>query len=183
MVGLSVQRLALYRVKNSMHQVITFAFFVGAMSLFSGCGRHEAAAGTMGATAGAIIGSSLTNNKNKTTAALLGGVIGNIIGSSAGRAADQEEAAEDRYHARTAELRERSMAQREAEVRRLQAGLDRWCLSCHRQNSIPGAHRCPSCGDSLVREKVCSGCLTSFSPTVSYRFCPYCSEKRILAFR
>lgn len=166
-----------------MHQVMTFALFIGAISVLSGCGKHEVAAGSVGATAGAIIGSSLTNNKNKTTAALLGGVIGNIIGSSAGRAADQEEASEGLYHAPFTQLRKRSVAQRETEVRRVHAGLDRWCLFCHRQNNIPGAHRCPSCGDSLVREKFCSGCLTSFAPTVSYRFCPYCSEKRILAFR
>ncbi|MBM3886681.1 glycine zipper 2TM domain-containing protein, partial [Candidatus Dependentiae bacterium] len=152
-----------------MQHCMTLALFVGGMSLFSGCGKHEATAGTVGATAGAIIGSSLTDNRNKTSAALLGGVIGNIIGSHAGRAADQEEAAEEYYHKRTIELREREIVRREAEVRLVNAGLDRWCLACHRQNGIPGAHRCPSCGDSLVREKVCNGCLTSFSPTVSYR--------------
>jgi len=166
-----------------MLQFVMTGLLIGITTFFSGCGKHETVGGTMGATAGAIIGSTLSNNKNKTTGVLLGGMIGNMLGSSAGRAADQEAAEEEYYKARTLVLREREIAQREAQVRRVQAGLDRWCLNCHRQNSIPGAYRCPSCGDKFVREKTCNGCATSFSPTTSYRYCPYCNERRLLVFR
>jgi hypothetical protein len=136
----------------------------------------------MGATAGAIIGSSLSSNKNKTTAAVIGGIIGNIVGTTAGRAADADEAHERRY-ARNVMKQERELMKRHVQVHRLQAALDSWCASCREQNCIPGALRCPSCGDALVREKFCSGCLTGFSPTASYRYCPFCRDRRALAYR
>ena len=156
---------------------------LGMVVTFAGCGKHEASGGAMGATAGAIIGSGLSDRHNRTTGAVLGGIIGNMIGGSVGRAADQEEAEERQHEVRVRRERERELALREAEARRVQAGLDRWCLSCHRQNAIAGAYRCPSCGDPLIREKYCDGCLTAFSPTSVYRYCPYCHEKRRLLYR
>lgn len=157
--------------------------FVSATLTFSGCGRHEATGGAVGTAAGALIGSSFASERNKTTGAVLGGIIGNMIGGGAGRAADAEEAAEHRHEKLIQRAREQEIAQREAHVRRMSTGLDRWCLSCHRQNGIEGAKRCPSCGDSLVREKYCDGCMTVFAATSVYRYCPYCYDKQRLAFR
>lgn len=138
----------------------------------SGCGRHETTGGAFGTATGAMIGAHVAGHRDKATGAILGGLIGNMIGSSAGRVADKEEASEQ---------------QREAYVRRLEAennnGFNRWCLSCYRKNKIQGAQRCPTCGDRLVSEKYCGGCLTSFSVESMYRYCPYCREKRRLIYK
>lgn len=151
--------------------------------LLAACGRHETTGGAFGTAAGAIIGSSIADRHDKTTGAVLGGIIGNMIGGSAGRAADEEEAEERRHHQRSMRDRERQIAAREAELYKTKNGLDRWCMSCYRQNNIPGAQRCPSCGDGLVREKYCNGCLSIFPTTSSYRYCPYCRERRSLIYR
>jgi DNA-directed RNA polymerase subunit RPC12/RpoP len=165
------------------YKLYSYSLLLVASTLLSGCGRHETAGGTIGATAGAIIGAGLADERNTSTGALLGGVIGNMLGGAAGRAADAEEAEEKRHYAQMRRLREQEIERREEQNRRAQAQLDRWCMSCLRQNSIEGAHRCPSCGDRLIREKFCSGCLTAFSANSSYRYCPYCNEKRVLAYR
>ncbi len=172
-------------VKNKVHKKTLSSFLLLAITTlsFSGCGKHEAAGGAVGATAGAIIGSSLADNRNKTTGAVLGGIIGNMIGGGAGRVADQEEADERRHEERIRRNHEREILVREAEIRKTRAGLDRWCLSCHRQNYIDGAKRCPACGDTLVREKYCNGCLTVFAATSVYRYCPYCYERQRLIYR
>ena len=151
--------------------------------LFIGCGRHETTGGAFGATAGAIIGSSISDPRDKTTGAVLGGIIGNMLGGVAGRTADMEERIEACHQQRLEKNRVRQLAAREAALNHTHKGLDRWCLSCYRQNNIAGAQRCPSCGDSLVREKFCDGCLTTFIATSSYRYCPYCRERRVLAYR
>lgn len=156
--------------------LVTVSIFLGA------CGKHETTGGALGTTAGAIIGSSISSEKNKTTAAVIGGIIGNIVGASAGRTADEEEAEELRLAKKFAR-RERKFARHLEQVHKLQANLDRWCVTCKNQNTIPGAYRCTSCGDALVCEKFCSGCLTGFSPAASYRYCPYCRDRRILAYR
>ena len=163
---------------------ITSLFALLILPLFlSGCGRHETTGGAFGTAAGAIIGSSVAGRNDKTTGAVLGGIIGNMIGGSAGRAADQDEAEENRHQHRIIRERERQIAAREAELLRTRNGLDRWCMSCYRQNNIAGAQRCPSCGDGLIREKYCNGCLTTFTATSSYRYCPYCRERRALVYR
>lgn len=166
-----------------MKQHVIPTMLISLSLLFSACGRHETAGGTFGTAAGAIIGSSVAGRNDKTTGAVLGGIIGNMIGGSAGRAADQEEADEQRYHRRLIRERERQITLREAELQRTRNGLDRWCMSCYRQNNIAGAQRCPSCGDGLIREKYCNGCLTTFTPTSAYRYCPYCRERRALVYR
>ncbi len=133
----------------------------------------------MGATAGAIVGSAVTSPRNSTTGALVGGIIGNLVGRHAGRSADEDEAEEKRYRR---ELARRDAALREEEANRRRADLNRWCISCHRQNTILGAQRCISCGDMLVRQKYCPGCLTTFSVASAGRFCPFCAEKRRLEY-
>lgn len=137
----------------------------------------------MGAAAGAIIGSALADEDDKTSGVLFGGIIGNMLGGAAGRVADQEEAAVARREALVRRENERIIEQQKELARRSRDGLDRWCLSCYRQNGIAGARRCTACGDMLVREKFCDGCLTVFAATSAYRYCPYCQERHRLAFR
>lgn len=146
---------------------------------FLGCGKNEGTAGALGAASGAILGSAVTNKKNRAAGAVIGALAGNLLFREVGKAQDQEEE----------ELKEQKeyykseVIKAQNENRRLKENMSKWCLGCHRKVTLVGAHSCPHCGDELIVEKYCKFCLSKFSPDSSYKFCPYCKERVLLAGR
>ena len=153
------------------------------MMVMPGCGKHEASHGAIGTGAGAVLGASLAGGKSKGTGAILGGLIGNFVGREMGKSVDDEVESSERRRAYDRRRHQNELAQMEQENRSLQRKLDRWCGTCHSKVTIDGAHRCPDCGDKLIREKLCEQCHEHFSPQTQYRYCPYCPRKILLSSR
>lgn len=163
--------------------------------ILSGCGPKETSGGAAGTASGAIVGEAVSGRKNKGTGTLLGAAIGNYIGRKIGRAEDRI----DSIALRQASADAKAMADKQgdraqddrqevqelkAENRYLRKNLKKWCDNCQRKVSIAGANNCPYCGTTLIKEKFCKICATTFSPESNYRYCPYCSKENVrLSYR
>ncbi len=163
------------RTKNGLinfqicSKILSFFLILFAL-LFSGCGKHEGAAGTVGTGAGAILGSAVAGRKDKGTGALLGALIGNYVGREVGKSADRHEAQEQREKEYTVE----ELRRLNAENRNLKKNIEKWCVCCNKKLSLMGANCCPYCGNNLIIEKFCRRCGDKFHPNSNFRYCLNC---------
>lgn len=157
-----------------MKQYSLFIVSIGSLLLFTSCGKHETAGGTVGAATGAVMGSAVAGKKSKGTGALLGALIGNYIGREAGRSEDEKEQRKEQTE---------KLDKLRADNKALQQQLIKWCPHCNQRVKITSAQTCPDCGDHLIHEKYCHRCKTVFTPETTYRYCPYCSVKVALDSR
>jgi hypothetical protein len=153
------------------------------LALLCSCGKHETAAGTLGAASGAIVGSAVSGGNSKGTGALVGAMIGNLFGREIGKEADKQESEEIMDRARQRALARRRLERLEAENRALRESHTKWCFRCSKKVHIIGAHTCPRCGGELGREKFCNGCTASFEPESGFRYCPFCKDRALLSIR
>lgn len=161
------------------------SILVGSVFLFSGCGKHEARSGAVGAVAGGAIGNMVTGGQSKGFGTLVGAAIGGILGSEMGRSAD-EEVADEKAERRSKEIQlahERSKPKTVVVVHEAPRPHGTWCTSCYKTVALAGARRCTDCGDVLVYEKYCDYCHESFSPRSDVRYCPYCPHRSRLVWR
>ncbi len=170
--------------KNLLSYVLLL--FMGSLLIFSGCGKHEARSGAVGAVAGGAIGNMVTGGRSKGLGTLLGAAIGGLFGSEMGKDADGE-VADEKAERRSKEQQlayERSRPKSVVVVHTTKSSCHgQWCSSCYKTVNLGGARRCPDCGDVLVYEKFCDLCHESFSPRSTYRYCPYCPQRIRLAWR
>jgi hypothetical protein len=94
---------------------------------------------------------------------------------------------EEKQEKKQAAIREARFQQEfddlQEENRYLKQKLTRWCENCRCQCTILGAQSCPDCGATLIREKFCNHCASTFSPRTGYKYCPYCKDKIHLCSR
>ncbi len=157
------------------------------LTIFTGCGKHEARSGAVGAVAGGALGNIITGGKSKGFGTLVGAALGGILGSEMGRDADGEVADERaERHSKEQQLAyERSKPKSVVVVHTTPAPrhTGNWCSTCYKTVNISGARRCGDCGDVLVYEKFCDYCHEGFSPRSEYRYCPYCPQRSRLVWR
>jgi hypothetical protein len=164
--------------KRFNHLIVFGAPFL--MLAFCSCGKHESAAGTVGAAGGAAVGSVVSARKNKTAGTLVGGLIGNWFGREVGRATDKQEEREKQERVQKTEEMRTLLAENEKLRRKLD---EKWCIHCSRKIDIKGANCCPYCGNSLIREKYCRSCGCSFAPYSDYQYCHKCPKGVLLGYR
>lgn len=157
-----------------------FILSVVLLQLFSGCGKHESAGGTLGAASGALIGTAVAGRHDKVTGAVIGGLVGNLLGREVGKDVDREEEREERIIKQQKDAnRERKIQQLREENEMLKHTFDRWCQDCGKKVTLLGAQSCPKCGGCLIRYRYCRECGTKFEVQCGYRFCPYCPRVKL----
>ncbi len=165
-------------------QIKTIVFIIVSSliaTLFSGCGKNEGTAGTIGAASGALIGNAVAGKRNKATGTLVGALVGNVFGREVGKAADKEE--EQIKQSIRSQRAKRIFTELQEENHILRENLKKWCFTCRKKIHILGAQTCPSCGDELGTKKFCGLCKESFMPDSEYRYCPFCKDKVKLSYR
>lgn len=170
-------------MKKSL-SIYALAFLLITTLIFSGCGKHEARSGAVGAIAGGAIGNIATGGRSKGVGTLAGAALGGLIGSCIGQDAD-EEVNQERMERRAKEQQlayERSKP-KVVVVHHTPKYQGSYCSTCYKNVALSGARRCPDCGDVLVYEKFCDLCHESFNPRSEYRYCPYCPQRVRLAYR
>lgn len=160
------------KIKTLISKIFVIAMLASNLIFINGCGPKESQGATVGGVAGALIGAAASEGDPGATA--LGGLAGAAFGAALGRESDRK----DQEHEHNKELR-----RLEAEKRRLQHQITKWCESCGREYNDANAQTCTACGGKLIREKFCSRCKSTFSPESGYRYCPYCSIKTRLKSR
>ncbi len=195
------------RIKNIDKYLFFFfaaSLVLGSSILFVGCGKHEARGGTIGAISGAVIATSLANEKNKDAALVAGGVLGNYIGRKIGADTDRKkraqkeaelekkvEAAAEKKVAKLSEKVAVKLAEetqklkqetngyypngKKTKVKLVTLDKNKWCDTCGITVSLRGAKNCPYCGSKLLVQQVCPQCETIFKGAESYKYCPYCN--------
>jgi len=156
------------------YNYILILLCAGSLLFLTNCGKHEAEGRTIGALAGATIGTTLAGHHNKGDGAVLGALIGGYVGGEYGRAHDEDDKDQE-HESRVRRLR--------TENNDLKEQLTKYCSNCSRKVRIQGAQSCPRCGDSLIHEKFCGRCRTKFNPETGYKYCPYCTVKVTLRGR
>jgi len=164
-------------MKNKLQKIVSCTVIISAMIsslLITGCGKDEAAGGTVGAASGAMIGAAVSGRNSKGEGAVLGGLVGNYIGRSIGRSSDRKQ--EQTEH-------KKEIDRLKTQNQQLERQLTKWCVDCNRQVRIRAAQSCPDCGGNLIQEKFCERCKTIFSPDSGYSYCPYCNVRVALKGR
>ena len=153
---------------------------LAALFVIPGCGKEEAAGGTVGAATGAAIGAAVASEKHKATAALIGGLVGNTIGRAIG--ANEDRRAEREEH--LADLAE--VQARVQENHDLRRSIERRRGTCERCVANQGFQFCPHCGGHLNPRRRdqdrCRSCTTPFQPNNGYRY-PDCKDRVLLTSR